>query len=141
MIEYYKKAGKDEILLKIGKFSKDCWIKCINLNEDELKLLSKKFNLDKELLKDGLDIYETPRIVEEDSNLYFFFRVPLNGSSKDESTSSFLFIISENCFLTISKFNLEIFDRIPRFKSIEVILFASEDSLSLKYVIVAPTPE
>src|SRR3989344_3473103 len=68
MIEYYKKAGKDEILLKIGKFSKDCWIKCINLN-------------------------------------------------KDESTSSFLFIISENCFLTISKFNLEIFDRIPRFKS------------------------
>jgi len=117
MIEYYKKTSKDEILLKIEKFSKDCWIKSIDPNEDELKLLSKKFSLDKELLKDGLDIYETPRIVEEDSNLYFFFRVPLNGSSKDESTSSFLFIISENCFLTISKFNLEIFDRIPRFKS------------------------
>ncbi|MBS3140561.1 magnesium transporter CorA family protein [Candidatus Woesearchaeota archaeon] len=117
MIEYYKKTSKDEILLKIEKFSKDCWIKSIDPNEDELKLLSKKFSLDKELLKDGLDIYETPRIVEEDSNFYFFFRVPLNGNSKEESTSSFLFIISKNCVITLSKFDLEIFHKISRFKS------------------------
>ena len=58
-----------------------------------------------------MDIHEIPRIEEEGKKAYVFLTIP-TSKVVNEYTSSFLIIISNNYFITISKNNLEIFDKI-----------------------------
>ncbi len=109
MIEYYKQF-KENGLKKLEQYFTNSWIKVINPNDKEIKSLIERFDLDKDLLIDGLDLYEIPRVEEENKNVYIFLRVPVSRV-ENESTSSFLTIITKNDIITVSMYDLSIFER------------------------------
>jgi len=136
MIEYFKRVNRGIQIQKQRDYSKDCWIKVVNPDEKEIDFLVEKFNLEKDLIIDGLDVYEIPRIEEENKKAYFFITVP-TSKVENEYTSSFLIIISKDLFITISKNDLEIFNKISNAKNfltnkrmrglLQILLFLSND--------------
>ena len=133
MIEYYKKFDNEK-LQKVSEYERGVWVKVVNPSEDEIDYLVKRFDLEKDLLIDGLDIYEIPRIDEENHKAYFFFNIP-TSRVEYEFSSSFLLIVSKELLITVSKANLEIFDRIEKTKNfytnkitrslLQIVLFSS----------------
>lgn len=115
MIECYKRDIKKKEMIKINGFSKNCWINVISPNEEEINLIVDKFNLDKDLILDGLDIFEIPRFEEENKSSYLYLRIP-TFKIENEHTGSFLVVVSNNSLITISDERLELFDRIFRTK-------------------------
>ncbi len=110
MINYYKKHLNSRIK-KIGQLAKDSWVKVVNPNEEEIRFLIKQFKLDKDSLLDGLDQNEVPRVEEDGKLVYIYLRVP-TSKVENESTSSFLVILSKENVITVSRHDLEIFERI-----------------------------
>ncbi len=114
MIEYYKKHGSFG-LKKNNGLSKSSWVKVINPTENEVKFLLEKFKLDKDSLLDGLDQNEVPRVEEDGKLVYIYLRIP-TSKLENESTSSFLVILSQDNIITISRYDLEIFEKISNSK-------------------------
>ncbi|MDO8622852.1 MAG: magnesium transporter CorA family protein [archaeon] len=111
MIEYYaKKKGEDKVE-KIPGFTHGCWINVIDPDEGEIEFLVNEFNLNKDDIHDGLDIYETARIEVEEEKTYIFMTAPTE-KIEHEDVSSFLIISSKDFFMIISKYQLEIFDNV-----------------------------
>lgn len=110
MIEYYKRMSNDRIE-RVDSYAKNCWVKVTSPSDEEISLILEKFNLDKERVMDGLDIYENSKIDIDDDKHYIFLSVPTEKIIH-EYTSSFLVIHGKNLFITISKNPLEIFDSI-----------------------------
>ncbi len=117
MIEIYKRTSKNESFKKIDKYQKNSWINVVNPEKEEIDEIIKKFNLDKDKFVDGLDINESPRIESESEGIYVFLRIPTKKIS-DQETSSFLIIITKNNFITISRNNLEIFEKVKTGKMV-----------------------
>jgi len=112
-IEYYKKTEKRKKIKKLSGYENGCWVNAVDPSEKEVEFLIERFKLDKDLVEDGLDVHEIPRIEEEGKKAYVYLTIPTSKVT-NEYTSSFLIIISNNYFITISKNNLEIFDKIIR---------------------------
>lgn len=110
MIEYYKKINSREEMRKLESFSKDCWIRVLDPNQEEIDFLVSKFNLEKDLVLDGLDIYEAPRIEEENGKAYIYLNLPTK-EIENEYTGSFLIILSREIFITISKFDIGLLEK------------------------------
>jgi len=145
MIEYYKKTTRKDKIELLSHYSRGSWIKVIDPTEEEINFLVKKFNLEKDLFLDGLDIYEIPRIEEEKKKAYFFFNIP-TSKIENEFSSSFLVILSKDLFITVSKADLEIFDRVQRTKNfftnqitrslLQMLLFLSNNySLKIRSIL------
>ena len=105
-IEYYKKTEKRKAIRKLKEYENGCWVNVIDPSEKEINFLIDRFKLERDLVDDGLDIHEIPRIEEEGKKAYVFLTIP-TSKVVNEYTSSFLIIISNNYFITISKNNLE----------------------------------
>ncbi|OGJ12464.1 hypothetical protein A3K82_02915 [Candidatus Pacearchaeota archaeon RBG_19FT_COMBO_34_9] len=114
MIKYYKGGGKAE-LKELEKLSPSSWLNVLNPDKEEIGFLVDKFGLEENLLIDGLDLYEMPRIEQENKNIYIFLRVP-TSRIENESTSSFLIVITKNNLITMGKTDLEIFGELPKSK-------------------------
>ena len=117
MIQCFKKVGKDKFLKEVTDYSKDSWVNVIDPNEKEIDSLVKELDLNRDLIKDGLDPYENPRLEEEDNNLYIFLREPnadnlQGGKATVEPTNSFLFIVAPKTIITISKTDSGIFKQL-----------------------------
>lgn len=111
MIEVYKRISKAKELEKVNEISKNSWIRVIDPSSEEIQELVDKFKLSKELIIDGLDVNETPRLEKESEGIYIFMRVPTK-KILDQSTSSFLLILTKDNLITISKTSLEVFNSI-----------------------------
>jgi len=109
MINYYK--NEQGSLVEGKEYFINSWIKVVEPNELEINELVERFKLAKDNVIDGLDIHETPRIEEDGGNVYVYLRVP-TSKIEGETTSSFLIILTKRNIITISKFELEIFDKI-----------------------------
>ncbi|MFH1308205.1 MAG: CorA family divalent cation transporter [archaeon] len=115
MISYYKKVNGEKIPSKIKDYNKRCWVHAVEPDENEINILVDKFNLEKENIIDGLDIFENPRFEDEGGNIYLYLSVPTT-QVPDEATSSFLIVITKFDVVTISKYHLEIFENIQKGK-------------------------
>jgi magnesium transporter len=115
MINYYKRDIRKKEMVEIKEFCKTCWVNVVSPDEEEIKLIVDKFRLDKDLVLDGLDIFEIPRFEEESGNSYLYLRIP-TFEIENEYTGSFLIVISNNSLITISDKRLELFDRIFKTK-------------------------
>ncbi len=113
MITYYKKDIKKKEMVEVKDFSKNCWVNVINPEENEINFLVEKFNLDKDLVLDGLDIFEIPRFEHEKNASYIYLRIP-TFEIENEYTGSFVVILTAQAFITISDKRLELFNRIFR---------------------------
>ncbi|MCA9487562.1 MAG: magnesium transporter CorA family protein [Nanoarchaeota archaeon] len=133
MIEYYGKKGKDQIE-KIEGFKEGCWVSVVNPDEKEIKELVEKFSLNKESVLDGLDIHENSRFEVDGSKTYIYLTVPTNKIAH-ENDSSFLIIYGKKQLITISKTNLEIFDRILNEKSKFIDFTISKNLVRLLFLV------
>ncbi len=98
--------------MKIRKtFKANSWIDCVDLSEDEIKKISKKFKIDEGLLEDSRDIYEMPRLEKEDGIFSFFIRFPAPKSKfHNLATIPILISIHKDYILTsYGKLNKEPF--------------------------------
>ena len=111
MIEYFIKSKNQDKIEKVKSFVDGCWVNVFNPSTKEVDFLVKKFNLNKANFMDGLDIHENPRFEIEDKETYIYLTTP-TSNIEQEYDSSFLIIYSEKNFITISKYSLEIFEKI-----------------------------
>lgn len=114
MIEYYYKTIKDSSLSTTEKFKTGSWVSVTDPTEDEILQISEKFDLELDLLKDGLDQNEVPRLEIDNNVVYIFSRVPIEKGSRI-ITSPLLMIIGKNFVLTISHYNFPIAKRLNAF--------------------------
>lgn len=111
MIEYYFKKKSESKIRKLKSFQKGCWVNVINPNKEEIDFLVNEFKLSESNLIDGLDIHENPRFEIEGRKNYIYLTAPTN-KIKHEYDSSFLTIYAKDYFMTVSKYSLEIFEKI-----------------------------
>lgn len=114
MINYYSRFGGDP-LKNFSKNSKFSWVKVVDPSEEEIEKLVGDFNLDKDSIIDGLDIYESPRIDNFAGKTYVFLRVPESGY--DQYTVTLLLILDGSKIFSVSKKDLDLFSKLDRKKS------------------------
>lgn len=100
MITYLKRTLKDRGIRRHSYFEIGTWINVIDPTEKEIELLVKKFNLDKQNLISGLDQNEIPRLDFVKGNTYIFLKTM---SSTKKSLQTYLIVLAEKFFLTLSK--------------------------------------
>lgn len=100
MISYYFHNNETKKLESISSYEKSCWISVINPSPEELSQLAEEFELDKDLLADGLDEHELPRLEIDEKKTYLFVKALL-GETK--SLGTLLVVFGQKLFLTISK--------------------------------------
>ena len=134
MISYYKRDVRKKEMVEISEFSRDCWVNVVSPTEEEVDFLVEKFKLDKELVLDGLDIYEIPRFEEENKNSYLYLRIP-TFKIENESTGSFLVVVSSNAMITISDERLELFDRMFKTKKNFFDNLPAKDLINILFIL------
>lgn len=113
MIDIYYSTNREPVLKKQAKAKAGCWIHAVDPSDDELKQLSESYGLDLDLLIDATDIYETPRIEQEDGNTYVFARY-CYPEGRDIATEPILIIYTKHHLFTILRRKTTVLDRIIR---------------------------
>jgi len=111
MIEYYSRDKSTGHLNETDSFIKGGWINAINPTNEEIEYLVNIFGVTESNIIDGLDIHENPRFELDAKKVYIYLTAPTN-KIKHEHDSSFLIIYSKDFFMTVSKYSLEIFEKI-----------------------------
>lgn len=78
------------------------WVNAENPNTNVLALLADKLKLDIDLLNDGIDPNESPRIERDGQNIYIYTRYSLPENEK-QTTSPLLIILTRDNLVTISR--------------------------------------
>lgn len=109
MLKIYKTDINSNIS-KLNKIEKDCWINLTSPTSEEIDLVSKKTNINRELILKLLDEEEIPRIeVDEDSTLIVVDCPYIEDTDNKYATLPLGIIINNNgYFLTISSKKLEV---------------------------------
>ena len=100
MIEYYKNTLAKPELEKLKVFRIGCWIKVNSPTNEELEHLAKNHSLDLELLQEGLDDNELPRIDFDENNTYVYVK---SGHKDKNQLVTILIVIGKDFILTLSK--------------------------------------
>lgn len=108
MITYY--SSKNNELNETKIYTPGCWTKVFDPTKEDIAKIIKQFNLSAPMIADGLDIYELPRVEEEEKKVYIYLRIPTK--KVDNPTGSFLLILHEKGIITISTKDLEIFEEL-----------------------------
>ncbi len=139
MITYYKRSISQEKLEKLDSFRVGCWINVVNPTEKNLKELCDEHNLELDLLEEGLDQNELPRIDIDEGVYYIYLKTPIKDSN---SLNTVLIIIGPKFLMTISKNEVDTLKHIvsgktqivttQRFKSVIKILSEINDETERK---------
>ncbi|MDO8265826.1 MAG: CorA family divalent cation transporter, partial [Candidatus Saccharibacteria bacterium] len=104
MITNYYRAIRDNSVLVQDTASRGSWISVVDPTDEEIKNLEKAYNLDVDLLEDGIDLYEAPRLEREGSTIYLYTRY-CRPEGEHTSTHPLLIIITSNNIISISRSN------------------------------------
>ncbi|MBT5021244.1 magnesium transporter CorA family protein [Candidatus Woesearchaeota archaeon] len=107
MIKYFKKTINERDLKELPNFEVGCWINVINPSLKELKKLATDYDLDFDLLEEGIDEYELPRLDIEDDSKYIFIK-----TISKKKLNTLLIVIAEKFILTITKEEPDFFKKI-----------------------------
>ncbi len=102
----YFRNIRGETLDAIETPRKGSWVRVVNPDKKELEDLEKKFNLDADLLADGIDLYESPRIEHDNGNLYIYVRYS-RPVGEYTSTHPVLIVVMPDKVLTVSRIESE----------------------------------
>lgn len=111
MIEIFHSTSKNPLLQRQEKSKAGSWIHVVDPSEDELKQLADDYNLEHDLLVDATDIYETPRVEQEDGKAYVFARY-CYPQGRDIATDPILIIYTSERLFTIQRTKTTVLDRI-----------------------------
>jgi magnesium transporter len=73
-ISYYANKNAKSPLIEVDSVDAKGIIVCVSPNDEQLEALTKKHKLDLDMLKDALDLYETPRTESYSGALYIYTR-------------------------------------------------------------------
>jgi magnesium transporter len=102
----YFRNIRTPLMEKIEKPKRGSWVRVVDPSETELKELEKEFNLDADLLRDGIDLYEVPRIENDEGNLYIYVRF-CRPEGEHTSTHPLLIVVMPDMLLTVSRIEAE----------------------------------
>lgn len=102
MIRIFHSSAKAPSLTEIQKPVDGCWIHLETPTEDDLIKLESDYNLDIDLLTDGTDPNESPRIERDGEVVYIFTRFCLPEAEK-MTTAPMLLVYTKGALITISR--------------------------------------
>lgn len=102
MITYYFRSVKEEGLQTLTEPKPGTWVHVENPTDEELEVLSSKFGLDSDLLRDAVDFYEVPRFEYEDNIVYLYTRFP-HETDGEIGTAPMLLAVTENAVVSVSR--------------------------------------
>lgn len=108
MITIYHSTSVNPALGTIGKAKKGSWVHVVAPNEEELAELAEQYSLDLGLLRDGMDLYESPRVEEEDGNIYVYMRYYHEDNGVVNATEPLLTIYAKDHVITITRIDSRI---------------------------------
>jgi magnesium transporter len=117
MLIYYHRTLRDERVQVVDAPKRGSWVRVIDPDHKELSEVSKTYNLDIDLLEDGIDLYEAPRLERSGENIYIYVRYS-RPAGESTSTHPLLVIISANNIITVSRTEAEPLDNMARSSNI-----------------------
>lgn len=102
---YYRNI-RSNVLEEIDNPKKGSWLRVVDPSAEELETLEKKYNLDSDLLADGIDLYEAPRIEHDEGNLYIYVRF-CRPAGEYTSTHPLLIVVMPDMLITVSRIESE----------------------------------
>ncbi len=132
MIKYFSRSKKNNKTIELKGFKNNCWIHVVDPTESELELLKTTYKLDPGHLRDGLDMYEVPRLERENGTLYIFTRYPL-GDTESIVTAPILIVMADKFLVTMSPMTAKFLDR---FRNIEPDYTTDDKIRLLLYILL-----
>ncbi len=111
MITYYHRTIREDNLATLEKPKRGSWICVTQPTAEELTILEKSFKLDVDLLDDGIDLYEAPRLEHEDGIVYIYVRY-CRPHGDTTSTHPLLLVITPDNVLSVSLHHPEPIERL-----------------------------
>jgi len=102
----YFRNIRSQVLEELDAPKRGSWLRVIDPSKEELKELEKKYKLDSDLLADGIDIYEVPRIEMDEGNLYIYVRY-CRPAGESTSTHPLLIVVMPDMLMTVSRIESE----------------------------------
>lgn len=102
MLKIFHNSTKQPAIIELKEPKDGCWIHLEAPGESDLELLSAKYGLDIDLLKDGIDPNESPRIEQDGDFVYLYTRFCLPEAEK-QTTSPLLIMHGKGIVITISR--------------------------------------
>ena len=109
MVNYYYSNIRDKGIKQIPESRKGCWVHVVDPSDEEINQIVSEFNLEKDLIKDALDIYEAPRVEKENGSVYLFTRYCFPEGA-DIATEPLLLIYTNEVLITVLRRNSGILD-------------------------------
>jgi len=98
----YYRSVRQPLLLPVDQTKRGSWLHVVNPTGEELADLATKFNFDADLLNDGIDLYESPRLEHEDGITYLYIRYSW-PESLETSTQPLLIVATPEVLLTVCR--------------------------------------
>lgn len=107
----FSNAGSKQ--LEVIKESRaGAWIQLIKPDDAEILEYAEKYDLDDDLLRDGLDLYESPRVEREGDNIYVFIRYYHPNNGVINATEPLLIIYTPKNIITLQRSDSNIIERL-----------------------------
>lgn len=102
MIGIFQRTVRDEKMKAVEEFRSGSWIYVESPTDEEILKLAEDFSLNADLLRDGIDPYEVPRMEIDGDAIYLFTRTPYK-TDDEITTVPLLVVLGSDFFLTLSK--------------------------------------
>lgn len=103
MLKYYvKRSDGEDYQELVTPPSDNVWIHGEGVDETELRLLSTKYGMNFNVLRDVLDVNELPRVEAHDDDLYVFVRTAQRGKHGQVVTTPVLLAVKGTVFANVS---------------------------------------
>lgn len=109
----YHRTIRDAELQVLDTPKRGSWVRVVDPDHHELKQIEKAYNLESDLLEDGIDLYEVPRLERYKGNLYIFVRY-CRPEGEHTSTHPLLIIVTADNVITVSRTESEPLDVMSR---------------------------
>lgn len=102
----YHRTLRDESIESILNPKKGSWISVVGPSPEDLLALEKQYNLEADLLDDGIDLYEAPRLERVDGTVYIYVRY-CRPHGTHTSTHPLLIVVTPDNVLTVTRSDAE----------------------------------
>lgn len=101
----YYRSIRSESLETLEETRRGSWIHIVNPNKKDLAHLSEQYGFNADLVNDGVDLYESPRLEREENVLYIYTRY-CRPEGTETSTEPLLLIVTNELVVTVSRHEL-----------------------------------
>jgi magnesium transporter len=98
----YFRSLRDKNITKLPTMRRGSWLHIVKPSHIDLEELEKKYDLDADILRDGIDPYESPRIERDEKTLYIFTRYS-RPEGQHSSTEPLLIVLTGGSLVTLAR--------------------------------------